>query len=105
MPTYLQKAIKHFQHPPPRIQQDQPHPNVKKTYGAKEQFVKPNDETPLLDKARKKSIQVVTGVFSFLAQAINGTMLPPLSALASKQSAPTEATMEKCLQFLDYAAS
>jgi hypothetical protein len=32
-------------------------------------------------------------------------MLTPLSALASKQAAPTEATMEKCLQFLDYAAS
>jgi hypothetical protein len=32
-------------------------------------------------------------------------MLTPLSALASKQAAPTEATMEKCFQFLDYAAS
>jgi hypothetical protein len=32
-------------------------------------------------------------------------MLTPLSALASKQSAPTEATMEKCLKFLDYTAS
>ncbi len=32
-------------------------------------------------------------------------MLTPLSAFASKQAAPMEATMEKCLQFLDYAAS
>jgi hypothetical protein len=32
-------------------------------------------------------------------------MLTPLSALASKQATPTEATMEKCLQFLDHAAS
>jgi hypothetical protein len=32
-------------------------------------------------------------------------MLTSLSTLASEQSAPTEATMEKCLQFLDYAAS
>jgi hypothetical protein len=32
-------------------------------------------------------------------------MLTPISALASKQSAPPEATMEKCLQFLAYAAS
>jgi hypothetical protein len=31
-------------------------------------------------------------------------MLTPLSALASKQAAPTEKTMQKCLQFLDYAA-
>jgi hypothetical protein len=32
-------------------------------------------------------------------------MLTPLSALASKQASPTELTMEKCLQFLDYAAT
>jgi len=31
-------------------------------------------------------------------------MLTPLSALASKQAAPTENTMQNCLQFLDYAA-
>jgi hypothetical protein len=32
-------------------------------------------------------------------------MLTSLSTLASKQAAPTEATMEKCLRFFDYAAS
>jgi hypothetical protein len=32
-------------------------------------------------------------------------MLTPLSTLVSKQGAPTEAIMEKCPQFLDYAAS
>ncbi len=31
-------------------------------------------------------------------------MLTPLSALASKQATPTKQAMEKCLQFLDYAA-
>jgi hypothetical protein len=32
-------------------------------------------------------------------------MLTMLSAFGSKQVAPTEMTMQKCLQFLDYAAS
>ncbi len=32
-------------------------------------------------------------------------MLTPLSALASEQASPMELTMEKCLQFLDYAAT
>ena len=41
----------------------QPHPHVKKKYGAKEQIAKPLDKTPLLDKAGKKFIQEVTGVF------------------------------------------
>ena len=32
-------------------------------------------------------------------------MLTALSALASEQANPTEATVHKCKQFLDYAAS
>ncbi len=60
---------------------------------------------PPLDKAGKKFIQEVTGVFLYLAQAVDSTMLTPLSALASKQVAPTENTMQDCLQFLAYAAS
>jgi hypothetical protein len=78
---------------------------VKKKYGAKEQFAKLLNNTPTLDKAGKKFIQEVTGVFLFLARAVDGTMLTPLSTLASEQSAPTEATMKKCLQFLNYMAS
>jgi hypothetical protein len=80
-------------------------PSRQKEYGAKEQFAKLPDDAPPLDKAGKKFIQEVTGVFLYLARAVDGTMLTPLSALASEQSALTEATMEKCLQFLDYAAS
>jgi hypothetical protein len=84
---------------------NKPHPNVKKKYGVKEQFAKPIDKTPLLDKSGKKFIQEVNGVFLFLAWSMDGAMLTPLSALASEEAAPTEATIEKCLQFLDYAAS
>jgi hypothetical protein len=43
-------------------------------------------------------------VFLFLAQAIDAAMLTPLSALASEQASPTKNTVQKCLQFLDYAA-
>ncbi len=105
MPTYVKKALTRFQHPPPMKPQNQPHPSIKKTYGAKVQHAKPPDEAPLLDKAGKKFIQEVTGVFLFLARAVDGTMLTPLSALASKQASPTEQTMQKCLRFLDYAAT
>ena len=55
----------------------------------------------------------VTGTFLFYARAVDATMLTALSALASEQAHPTEATMRKCKQFLmrkckqflDYAAS
>jgi hypothetical protein len=45
------------------------------------------------------------GVFLYLAQAVDSMMLTALRSLASKQAAPTERTMQKCLQFLDYAAA
>jgi hypothetical protein len=105
MPMYVKKALQRFQHPPPMKPQNQPHPSVKKTYGAKAQYAKPPDKAPQLDKAGKKFIQEVTGVFLFLARAVDGTMLTPLSALASEQASPMELTMEKCLQFLDYATT
>ncbi len=74
-------------------------------YGAKIQLANPLDTSPPLDKAGKKFIQEVTGVFLYLARAVDSTMLTTLSSLASKQAAPTERTMQKCLQFLDYPAS
>jgi hypothetical protein len=96
---YLENTLKRFQHPSPIVPQDQPHPHIKKQYGAKVKHAKPHDDTPPLDKAGKKFIQEVTGIFLYLAQAVDLTMLTPLSA------APTENTMQDCLQFLDYTAS
>jgi hypothetical protein len=104
MPEYVTNALKHFQHPTPPVRQDQPHPHIAKLYGAKEEHANPIDDSPPLNKAGKKFFQEDTRVFLFLARAVDLTMLTPLSALASKQATPTNQTMEKCLQFLDYAA-
>ncbi len=105
MPTYVKKVLQRFQHPPPMKPQHQPHPSVKETYGAKVQYAKPPNKAPQLDKEGKKFIQEVTQAFLFLAQAVDGTMLTLLSSLPSEQASPTELTMEKCLQFLDYATT
>jgi hypothetical protein len=105
MPSYVEKALKRFQHPPPIVPQDQLHQHVKKIYGAKVQLVKPLHTSPPLNKAGKKFIKEVMRVFLYLAQAVDSKMLTTLSSLASDQAAPTERTMQKCLQFLDYAAS
>ncbi len=45
------------------------------------------------------------GVFLYLAQAVDLMMLTTLSAIGSKQAAPTEKTIQKCLQFFHYTAS
>jgi hypothetical protein len=105
MPSYVEKALMRFKHPPPIVPQDQSHQHITKTYGAKVQTANLLDTSPPLDKAGKKFIQEVMGVFPYLAQAVDSTMLTTLSSLASKQAAPTEWTMQKWLQFLDYTAS
>ena len=69
------------------------------------QYAKVADDSPLLEKADKKFVQQVTGTFLFYARAFDSTMLTTLIAIASEQATPTENTMKKCNQFLDYAAS
>jgi hypothetical protein len=105
MPLQAKNGLKQFQNPPPIVPQDQPHPHVHKTYGVKVQHAKAPNDSPPLNKAGKKFIQEITGVFLFLARAVDSTMLTPFSTIPSKQAAPTENTMQTCLQFLDYAAS
>ena len=105
MPEYVNEALIRFNHTKPTKPQHQPHPHVPIQYGTKVQLAKQPDTAPLLDRADTKFIQEVTGVFNYYARAIDGTMLPALSAIASEQSKPTENTMKKTKQFLDYAAT
>eukprot|EP00956_Cyclotella_meneghiniana_P027262 scaffold60751_cov36-Cyclotella_meneghiniana.AAC.6 len=105
IPGYVGAALTRFQHPTPTKPQNQPYPHNPKKYGQKAQYVEPMDESPLLDKNDKRFVQEVTGTFLFYARAVDATMLTALSSLASEQCSPTERTMEKVKQFLDYAAS
>ena len=75
------------------------------TYGAKIQYATKIDATPKVDEDKKKFIQQVTGTFLYYARAVNCTMLCALGSLASQQANPTQKTMERVRQFLDYAAS
>jgi hypothetical protein len=91
--------------PLPSKPQHQPYPHNPKQYGSKAQYTEPIDSSPLLNKDEKRFMQEVTGTFLFYARAVDPTMLTALSSLASEQCAPTENTMKKVKQFLDYAAS
>ena len=54
--TYVKKTLQHFQHPPPMIPHNQPHPSVKKTYGAKgiSTVCKPSRRSSSTRKSRKE---------------------------------------------------
>ena len=59
----------------------------------------------MLGKETKKYIQQVLRTFLYYVRAVDPTMLVALSAIASEQASPTQSTMKKVDQFLDYAAS
>ncbi len=105
IPGYINNALKRFKHTTPDKPQHQPYPHNPKQYGQKQQYSEPEDKSPLLGKEDKRFIQEVTGTFLFYARAVDPTMLVALSSLAAEQCKPTERTMEKCKQFLDYAAT
>ena len=71
-------------------------------YGAKQQFSEAESNEPVLGKEAKKYIQQVLGTFLYYARAVDLTMLAALSAIASEQASPTQSTMKKVEQFLDY---
>jgi hypothetical protein len=104
MAPYLQKALRQFNNIIPKKRQDSPYPYSEPKYGAKQQFAK-YDTTAPVDKDEQKYIQQVTGKFNWYARGVDGTLLTPISALTAQQAKPTQATMQRVQQFLDYAAT
>ncbi len=105
MPEYVERALVQFDHPVPPKPQHQPHQHTIPTYRATVQYAKLEDTSRRLSPAEKKFIQEVIGVFLYFGRAVDSTMLTALSAIASAHAEPTEETMVRCKQFLNYAAT
>ncbi len=105
MSKYVECALAQFNHPEPDKPQHQPRQHSIPTYGATVQYAKSEDTSRRLSPAEKKYIQEVIGIFLYYGHAVGSTMLTTLSAIASAQAEPTEETMTRCKQFLDYAAT
>lgn len=73
---------------------DSPYLHIPIKYGAKEQFTKAEDDSPLLDKESGNFIQRVNDIFLYLRRAVNLTFLTVLSAVAARQAKSTEETMK-----------
>jgi hypothetical protein len=70
MPSYVEKALKCFQHPPPTVPQVQLHQHIKKTYDAKFQLANTLDTSPPIDKAGRKFIKRSWGYSSILRELL-----------------------------------
>jgi hypothetical protein len=105
MPGYLDKAMKRFKHHTPLKIQNSPHRHIDIKYGAKKQFVEETVESPPLSNEDGKYIQAVLGTLLYYGRAVDPTILPALSSIATEQVKPTEKTREKIQQLLDYCAT
>ena len=104
MPNYVIITLKKLKHSTPKKTVIAPHEWTKPAYGKKPQLA-PVDTSPLLPDNEKKRIQQIVGSFLYYARAIDATILPALSELATSQANPTENTKKKATMLLDYLAT
>jgi hypothetical protein len=104
MAPYLQKALQQFDNIVPTHRHDSPYPHIEPKYGAKQQYAEYDTSVPV-GKDEQKYVQQVTGKFNWYARGVNGILLTPISALSAQQAKPTQTTMKRVKQFLDYAAT
>jgi hypothetical protein len=102
---YLTKAMTCFKHETPNKIQTSPHHHIKVEYGAKKQYLSNEEEPPALNKKETKYVQAVAGTFLYYARAVDPTIFPALSSLATEQAKPMQKTIQTVKQLLDYCAT
>jgi hypothetical protein len=102
MPGYVPRALKRFEHPPPRPPQHVPHKWLTPVYG----FSKPqtatieSQATPLAADGTTH-IQQISGTFLYYSD-VDYCILPALNEISSQQSAPTTDTNDSSNWLMDY---
>ncbi len=104
MPGYLQKSFTKFKHQRPTKIQNSPHPHTITHYGAKTQYADEDDTSLPLSNEDTKFVQAVAGTLLYYARAVDPTILPALSLIATKQAKPMQWMMMTIKQLLDYCA-
>ena len=69
---------------------------------SKVKYAKQAVKSPTVDAKTKKFIQQVCGKFQFLGQAVDSTLLCPISAIALQSANPTGETLKLTHHLLDY---
>ena len=105
MPGYIEKLRARYSHEMPRRPQHSPYRAPPKIYGAAAQDTIPDDESAKIDEKRVKVVQQVVGGVLYYGRAVDNTVLPGLSSIASEQASATETTKKKVQQLLDYLAT
>ena len=104
MVPYLQKTLRQFDNIVPTHRHDSPYPHIEPKYGAKQQNAE-YDTSATVGKDEQKHVQQVMGKFNWYARGVDGKLLTPISALSAQQAKPTQSTMKRVKQFLNFAAT
>ena len=105
MPEYVKKALAKYVHESPRRPQHSPLLVTPKKYGAAAQDPLPPNESPPVDEKEKTRLQQIVGTLLYYVSAVDITILPTLSTIASKQAKPTEQTVRRVKHLLNYLAT
>jgi hypothetical protein len=99
------QSITTFQTRNAEVKTNSPHPHIAPQYGAKAQYAEEADSSPPLGKERTKFVQVAAGTLLYYGRAVDNTILPAFSAIATEQAKPTVKTLATVKQLLDYCAT
>ena len=103
MPGYVKKALKKFNHKPPKRPEHAPHNWTAPIYGQRTQQRATQESTaPLLPPAEKQQVQAITGNFLYYGLGIDSTILVTLNEIDSQQSTATTNNEKKCVKLVDY---
>ena len=102
MPNYVHKQIVRYRRKESNRKQYCPYEPKPIQYGKKSDEIVQEKDSPPVSKADEKYIRQVVGSFLYYARAVDLTILAALSDIAAEQAQPTERTMKRVEQLLDY---
>ena len=104
MPGYIDGLIKKLQYTPSTSPQYSPHEHVNIKWSRKgdRQYTQKEDTSPLLSPKDTKWLQSAIGSLLYYGRAIDSTILPALTQIASQQANPTVNAKKAIHRLLDY---
>ena len=105
MNGFVKRALKKYNHPPPKRPQHSPHEWTQPVYGRRQaqQATQPAP-SPLLGPDGIKRTQGIAGTFNYYSE-IDPCIKPALNEIATEQSAPTEITHKRTHRLMDYLST
>ena len=102
MPNYVRKKLIEYGYKPSNRRQYSPYQPEPIVYGKNSDKIPKDKKYAFLSLKDKRFVQQVLGSFLYYARAIDITILQALSAIATDQAMPTERTLQRVHQLLDY---